>query len=573
MQAVFRIRGYDSFEQIAVGGMAVVYKARKQSIKKTVAIKVLLPHLAADPRFITRFQQEAEAAARVQHDNIVNVIDYGKSESSYYIVMEYYDGLTIEELLRTQPRLPIDIALSIVLNMCYGLEAAHAESLVHRDIKPANVIFTRVGGIKIADFGLAKAIDKFTLVTHHGKVVGTPAYMSPEQTRGEVVGIQSDIFSLGVVAYELLAGRRPFDGASYSEVVEKVQTHEPALVSSFNPMVEAPFEQIVARMLRKRVDERYRHVAEVVMELEQLMDRHGFRRDRRSLGEFFGDPVGYTEAAAQVVLERLMGESPGAAAPQDTGRQAAINHYRKILYLDPHDEGARTSLKRLGVADGAPAIGPGSAPRLSAPTPKPNENAEYRVILSSFDRSVENTETFALKLSMRLKSPLPRMRSLIARTPCTVAQRLPYKKAKWLQSVLEELGGEVRLEEFVEPVEPAEQSSRTPSDVKQEAINQNVHSERRTSSGGILCSHCGWEEEADAKFCSLCLRRFNKTDKLDVRAFETTDNPDQNPLSLPDSRRTSATEAIEWFRNVPPMVLIIGSALLIVAVVIAFLAR
>jgi serine/threonine protein kinase len=565
MQAVFRIRGYDSFEQIAVGGMAIVYKARKQSIKKTVAIKVLLPHLAADPHFITRFQQEAEAAARIQHDNIVNVIDYGKFESSYYIVMEYYDGLTIEELLRTQPRLPIDIALSIMLNVSYGLEAAHGENLVHRDIKPANIIFTRAGGIKIADFGLAKAVDKFNYVTHHGKVVGTPAYMSPEQTRGEIVGTQSDIFSLGVVAYELLAGRRPFEGTAYAEVVDQIQTKEPPAVGSFNPMVEAPFQQVVARMLRKRVDERYRHIADVVMELEQLMDRHGFRRDRRSLGEFFGDPVGYTEAASQVVLERLMGDAP-ASAPPNREREAAINHYRKILYLDPHDEGARSSLKRLGVSDAAPAIGPGATPRLTAPAPRPKADCEYRVVLSSIDLSVETTETFALKLSLRLKSPLPRMRSLIARTPCTVAQRLPYKKAKWLESILVELGGDVRLEEFVEakPVEV----TKEPSDAKQEAISKNVQQERMTSSGGIICSRCGWEEDADARFCSLCLRRFNKTDKIDVRAFETLDNPDQNPLSLPDTTPTSIKEAAEWFRSIPPVVLMAASGLLLVVVII-----
>jgi tRNA A-37 threonylcarbamoyl transferase component Bud32 len=571
MQAVFRIRGYDSFEQIAVGGMAVVYKARKQSLKKTVAIKVLLPHLAADPRFITRFQQEAEAAARVQHDNIVNVIDYGQSESSYYIVMEYYDGLTVEELLITQPRLPIDIALSIVLNVCYGLEAAHAENLVHRDIKPANIIFTRQGGIKVADFGLAKAIDKFTLVTHHGKVVGTPAYMSPEQTRGEMVGIQSDIFSLGVVAYELLAGRRPFDGASYSEVVDRIQSQEPPHVSSINPMVESPFEQIVGRMLRKRVDERYHHVAEVVMELEQLMDRHGFRRDRRSLGEFFVDPVGYTEAAAQNVLERLTGETP-AAAPRDQGRQAAINHYRKILYLDPHDDGARASLKRLGVVDAAPAIGPGATPRLAAPAEKPKEDAEYRVVLTSIDLSVETVETFALKLSMRLKSPLPRMRSLVARTPCAVAQRLPYKKAKWLQSVLVELGGVVRIEEFVEPVTPVP-DSKTPSEPKQNVSERHAGAERRTSGGGILCSRCGWEEDAHAKFCSICLQRFNKTDKLDARALETTHNPRENPLGLPDTAPASLREAVQWFSSVPPMVLMIASGALIVIVIIIFIAR
>ncbi|HET6349507.1 MAG TPA: serine/threonine-protein kinase, partial [Candidatus Krumholzibacteria bacterium] len=297
MQALFRIRGYDSFEQIAVGGMAVVYKARKQSLKKAVAIKVLLPHLAADPRFITRFQQEAEAAARVQHENIVNVIDYGKSEVSYYIVMEYYDGLTIEELVRRYPRLPLDVALSIILNVCYGLEAAHAENLVHRDIKPANIIFTRQGGIKIADFGLARDVEKFTMVTHAGKVVGTPAYMSPEQTRGETVGTQSDIFSLGVVAYELLTGRRPFEGASFSEVVDRIQSHEPAAVSSLNPSVDATIAHIVTRMMAKRTDERYGRVADVILETETLMDQYGLRRDRRVLTEFFEDPEGYASAA------------------------------------------------------------------------------------------------------------------------------------------------------------------------------------------------------------------------------------------------------------------------------------
>jgi serine/threonine protein kinase len=560
MQSVFRIRGYDSFEQVAVGGMAVVFKARKQSLKKTVAIKVLLPHLAADPRFITRFQQEAEAAAKVQHDNIVNVIDYGSSESSYYIVMEYYDGLTIEELLRTQARLPIDVALSIVLNVCYGLEAAHAENLVHRDIKPANIIFTRQGGVKIADFGLAKAIDKFTLVTHHGKVVGTPAYMSPEQTRGEIVGVKSDIFSLGVVAYELLASRRPFDGASYAEVVDHIQSQEPPHISSFNPMVEAPFEQIVMRMLRKRLEERYAHVAEVVMDLEQLMDRHRFRRDRRALGEFFSDPVGYTEAATQAVLERLTGDAP-AAVPQHQGRQAAITHYRKILYLDPSDEGARASLRRLGVGEESS----GSARRL--PGPKAKENAEYRVVLTSIDRSVENTETFALKLSMRLKSPLPRMRSLVARTPCAVVQRVPYKKAKWLESVLMELGGQVRLEELTEPVAPP--PSKTPSEPKQDA----TQGARRSSSGGILCSRCGWEEESDAKFCSLCLAPFNKTDKIILGGFENALDPGENPLLPGESRASTAGTLIARMQYMPRVVYIVAAALLVAALIVFAVAR
>jgi serine/threonine protein kinase len=535
MQAVFRIRGYDSFEQIAVGGMAVVYKARKQSLKKTVAIKVLLPHLAADTRFITRFQQEAEAAARIQHDNIVNVIDYGKSESSYYIVMEYYDGLTIEELLRTQPRLPVDVALSIVLNVAYGLEAAHGESLVHRDIKPANVIFTRAGGIKIADFGLAKAVDKFTLVTHTGKVVGTPAYMSPEQTRGEPVGTQSDIFSLGVVAYELLTGRRPFDGSSYSEVVDRIQTHEPPQAGSFNPLVEAPFERIVSRMIAKRLDERYARIDQVIAELEALMDRHGLRRDRRSLGEFFADPVTYTENVNRAILERLSGSAP-AATPWDRNRSEAIRHYQKIAYLDPGDEGARSSLKRLGMSETLVAQlgnpGQETAPRASAQPPR--AEAEYRVIIESIDRDAETVDTFALKLSLRLKAPLPRMRSLVACAPCTVAQRLPYKKAKWLESVIVELGGTARVEEL--PATPPASARTTSGEPAAAKPPSRPDLERRTTSGGIICPRCGWEEEADAKFCSLCLRRFNKTDKIDVRSFQSADNPEENPLAASPGR-------------------------------------
>jgi tRNA A-37 threonylcarbamoyl transferase component Bud32 len=532
--------------------MAVVFKARKQSLKKTVAIKVLLPHLSNDPRFIARFQQEAEAAAKVQHDNIVNVIDYGSSDNSQYIVMEYYDGMTVEELLNSQPRLPIDIALSIVLNVSYGLEAAHAANLVHRDIKPGNIIFTRQGGIKIADFGLAKAIDKYVVVTHAGKVFGTPAYMSPEQTRGEIVGVQSDIFSLGVVAYELLAGRRPFDGASYSEVVDHIQSQDPPHISSFNPMVEQPFEQIVIQMLRKPVAERYAHAAEVVMDLEQLMDRHKFRRDRRALTEFFGDPIGYTEAATQAVLERLVAEAPAGVAQQQN-RQAAITHYRKILYLDPSDDGARAALRKLGV--GEDSTGP--AGRL--PRPKANEGAEYRVVLISIDRSVETIGTFALKLSMRLKSPLPRMRSLVARTPCVVAQRIPYKKAKWLESVLTELGGQARLEELTEaPADPP--PSKTPSEPK---VDLPV---RKTSRGGILCPRCGSEEEADARFCSLCLQSFNKTDKISVRAIGI--NPSDNPLLPGASRTTSGKTLGERVQSVPRVAFAAAAVVVLVAALV-----
>ena len=232
MQATLDIPGYDSFEQIALGGMATVYRARKTSIKKPVAIKVLFPHLAADFRFIDRFQKEAEVAARLQHDNIVGVIDYGESGGQHYIVMEYYDGIALDTLQKRFPVLAVDASLAILVHACNGLEAAHAARLVHRDIKPANMILTHQGGLKIADFGLARDSEALTRTSQEGKIVGTPAYMSPEQTRGDTVTQQSDLFSLGVVAYEMLTGERPFGGAHYAEVVQGIQNTEPIPVSS-----------------------------------------------------------------------------------------------------------------------------------------------------------------------------------------------------------------------------------------------------------------------------------------------------------------------------------------------------
>lgn len=565
MQAVLRIAGYDSFEQIAVGGMAVVFKARKLSVKKTVAIKVLLPHLAADARFITRFQQEAEAAARIQHDNIVNVIDTGKSDGAYFIVMEYYDGLTVEELLSTQPHLPIDVALAIVLNVCYGLEAAHAQNLVHRDIKPANVIFTRQGGIKVADFGLAKAVDKINLVTHAGKVVGTPAYMSPEQTRGEPVGTSSDIFSLGVVAYEMLAAKRPFEGASYSEVVDRIQNLEPQAVASFNPLVDEQFEQIVRRMLSKSVTTRYAHASEIVMDLEEAMDQHGLRRDRRGLSEFFKDPAGYTQSTQAAMLARLNAETPRSG--NDKNRSVGIRHYRKILYLDPGDDAARAALGRLGdrASEGGERSRPSDPSRRSSSGPAADPNADYRVILESIDRTVETPDTFALKLSFRLKAPVPRMRQLVSRTPCAVAQRLPYKKARWLQKVIEELGGTARLETVVEAAPVVEE--KAPPGTSTEIAKPL---ERRTQSGGILCPRCGWEEEPDARFCSLCLQTFNKTDKIDVPNFTARpgfDDPGENPHTDGEHVQTDAPRPAATKPRVPVLLIAAGVGVLVVVAV------
>jgi len=341
------IEGYDSLEQIGVGGMAAVYKARKTSIDKVVAIKVLFPYLASDESFIERFQREAKAAARIQHENIVNVIDFGESEGSYYIVMEYYEGLTLEELLKSHNELPLEIAVQVLLEVCYGLDSAHQQDTVHRDIKPGNIIFTNQGGIKIADFGLAKKSDATSMITQEGKVIGTPAYMSPEQAAGSDVGPQSDIFSLGVVAYELLGQQKPFAGKTYSEVLEKIQTFEPLSVANINPLVQPDFETIVARMLEKDQARRYASMAEAIADIEKSMEKFRLTRDRRKLISYISDPGAYGKAYREKMVNRCLSQGAFYMKKGESHLDEAILEFKRILFLDPENERAKKNLDRI----------------------------------------------------------------------------------------------------------------------------------------------------------------------------------------------------------------------------------
>ncbi len=341
------IEGYDSLEQIGVGGMAAVYKARKISIDKIVAIKVLFPYLAADASFVDRFQREAKAAASIQHDNVVNVVDFGESDGSCYIVMEYYDGQTLEDLMKARPGVPVEVAAQILLEVAYGLEAAHKRDIVHRDIKPANIIYTRQGGIKIADFGLAKKSDSVSMITQHGKVIGTPAYMSPEQAAGRPVGPSSDIFSLGVVAYELFGRRKPFEGKTYSDVIEKIQTANPPAVDVVNPLIDPEFERVVTRMLSKDDRERPADAGALITDLEAAMEKSKIVRDRRRLSAYIEDPDGYDARSAEKAITQCLSRGTFYMQKGEDHLEDALLEFRRILFLDPTNERARKNLERI----------------------------------------------------------------------------------------------------------------------------------------------------------------------------------------------------------------------------------
>jgi serine/threonine-protein kinase len=224
--------------RLGLGGMSTVHLAFDERLERYVAVKLLAEHLAEDPAFVSRFRREALAAARLVHPNIVQVFDFGFDEHSghHFIVMEHVAGQSCAELLRDRGHLDPEETVDIVTQACRGLDYAHRGGVVHRDVKPGNLLRANDGGVKLADFGIAKATEQSS-ITQVGSVLGTAAYLAPEQARGEEAGPGSDLYSLGVVTYQLLSGRLPYEATSLSELALKQQREAPAPLEVVNPDV------------------------------------------------------------------------------------------------------------------------------------------------------------------------------------------------------------------------------------------------------------------------------------------------------------------------------------------------
>jgi eukaryotic-like serine/threonine-protein kinase len=245
--------------RLGAGGMSTVFQARDTVLERPVAVKLLAEHLAGDEAFVYRFRREALSAARLQHPNIVQVFDSGQDQDTerHYIVMEYVDGPSAADMLRERKRLEVDETVQLVRDACHGLEYAHRAGVVHRDVKPGNLLYAReMDTTKLADFGIAKAAEQ-TRITQVGSVLGTAAYLSPEQARGEESGPASDIYSLGVCAYQFLTGRLPHEYASLTELALKQQQDPVARISDHRPEVPAALDDAVRVALERDPDARY----------------------------------------------------------------------------------------------------------------------------------------------------------------------------------------------------------------------------------------------------------------------------------------------------------------------------
>ncbi len=247
---------YELIEIIGEGGMAKVYKAHCKILDRIVAIKILKDEFSRDKSFVERFKTEALSAARITHPNIVNVYDVGQENDVYYIVMEYVDGQTLKEIIRREAPLSIDKAVDIAIMICDGIHHAHEKGIIHRDIKPHNILITEHGMVKVADFGIARAMSNAT-ITYGNNIVGSVHYISPEQAKGDPINRTTDIYSVGCVLFEMLSGKVPFDAESPITVALKHIHDEPPSLKAINANVPASLEAIIYKAIQKQPGQRY----------------------------------------------------------------------------------------------------------------------------------------------------------------------------------------------------------------------------------------------------------------------------------------------------------------------------
>jgi serine/threonine-protein kinase len=327
--------------------MSNVYRALDRILERTVAVKILAEHLSDDERFVARFRREALAVARLIHPNIVQVYDTGVDEGRHYIVMEYVEGRSGAQILQRQGAVEPEIAAEIGIQACAGLDYAHRRGIIHRDVKPGNlmVVGGPVGGgaemtVKLTDFGIARAVEQ-TRITQVGSVVGTAAYLAPEQVRGEEATPATDVYALGVVLYQFLTGRLPYEGSSLAELAVRQQNETPLPPSTYNEEVPASLGGAVLRALEGDPNRRYASAEELA---------GGLRRGLE------GEDVTLPAEEGATPTQMLGGDT---TATRQLGRETAQTEYRPAQ--------SQTRRPEPRVAPPPPPVAPRAAPRRRSP--------------------------------------------------------------------------------------------------------------------------------------------------------------------------------------------------------------
>jgi predicted Ser/Thr protein kinase len=310
-------------EEMASGGMAVVYRAIQDGLERTVAIKALKSAAAADEHLVLRFEREAKSLAKLQHENIIHVYDFHRERGAMFIVMEHVQGVDLYELLERCRRLPYDVAAVIALQVARALDYIHYRGILHRDIKPGNIMISRQGGVKVMDFGIIQD-RRFDDLTQTGTGIGTPAYMSPEQILGDPLDGRSDIFSLGIVLYQLVTGTKPFVEDEERSVMHKIRLVQHVRASKVEPSVPRELDRIIESCLQKQPRDRWSSAQLLVMALERFLAKHVAINYHSRLVEFLRDQGIVPAFEAEEYLNPMLVGRQGSAASPNLAKQQML---------------------------------------------------------------------------------------------------------------------------------------------------------------------------------------------------------------------------------------------------------
>lgn len=337
---------YELLERVGQGGMAVVYRGLDRTLKRVVAIKVLHKHLADYQEARDRFEREAQAVAKLRHENILEIFDYAaRPDSEAYIVTEYIDGQTLKQLVTERPIAFPEIGAMLVLQIGRALAHAHAAGILHRDIKPENVMIRADGVVKLMDFGISHMVDLERL-TVTGQLLGSPAYMAPEHVDGRPLDFRTDVFAAGIVLYQLCVGKLPFEGKNPHEVLKRIAECKFVDPRQANPRIGNRLGRIILRAMAAQPADRYPAISEMVLALERYLEESGIAPDKvdAELGRYFSAPAAYEQALEDRLIDHLTRR--GQQLMKEDDRAAALDLFDRVLTIDPDNE------KVIAILDG-----------------------------------------------------------------------------------------------------------------------------------------------------------------------------------------------------------------------------
>jgi tRNA A-37 threonylcarbamoyl transferase component Bud32 len=336
---------YRIIEEVGQGGMAVVYRARDEKLSREVAVKVLHAHLLAEPESKARLEREARAVAKLNHDGILQIFDYSSEDAaSSYIVTEFIEGQTLKQFLANR-KLPVpELAALIVIEIGEALMHAHSLGIIHRDVKPENVMVRKDGVLKLMDFGVAQVVD-LERMTVTGQILGSPAYMAPEVLDGRTLDFRSDVFSLGVMLYQMATGALPFSGKNPHEVLRRVSEGKFADPRTVNRLVSDQLARVIARSLARKPEDRYPAVEAMLAELRNYAGDAGLSNPRDELKQFLTDSEGYEKALVVRMVSALV--ESGVREQTAKRRARALELWNRALVFEPDNRAVLAELRRL----------------------------------------------------------------------------------------------------------------------------------------------------------------------------------------------------------------------------------